>query len=468
MKKEKPEILIIEDSASIAMVYQTWLDKHGLESDLVETGSLGLEKLRTGDYKLALLDIDLPEITGLQILETARQENISTTIIVITASGSINTAVDAMRTGAYDFLVKPTAEERLVTTVKNSLERDTLQTTIKAIRKRVSKKPAPGFIGSSLPMLAVYRAIESISQSKASVFITGESGTGKEVCAQAIHNASPRNDGPFVPLNCAAIPKDLMESEIFGHVSGAFTGATSDRAGAALSANGGTLFLDEICEMDLNLQAKLLRFLQTEQIQKVGSDRLVDVDIRIIAASNRDPMLEVEGGRFREDLYYRLHVLPIDLPPLRGRELDSVEIALHFLKIMSEEEGKSFTGFSEDAETALLTHTWPGNIRELQNTIRKAVIMNDAELMDAEMLALKASKFKMRSIKPSSASLCAKPEALLQINLGQELWEIERDVIEASIRYCRNSIPKASDMLGVSPSTIYRKKEAWIKQEQER
>ena len=316
-------------------------------------------------------------------------------------------------------------------------------------------------------MIAVYRAIESIAQSKASVFITGESGTGKEVCAEAIHKASPRSDGPFVPLNCAAIPKDLMESEIFGHVSGAFTGATSDRAGAAISANGGTLFLDEICEMDINLQAKLLRFLQTEQTQKVGSDRLTKVDVRIVAATNRDPLLEVQEGRFREDLYYRLHVLPIHLPPLRERESDPLEIALHFLKTMTEEENKSFTGFSEDGESALLMHTWPGNIRELQNTIRKSVILNDSELMTAEMLALNSSSMRPMHSGGRSHSSSTNKGAMLEVNLEQEFWEIERDIIESAIRYCRNSIPKASEMLGLSPSTIYRKKETWANSDDE-
>jgi len=329
-----------------------------------------------------------------------------------------------MRMGAYDFLIKPAAEERLVTTVRNALEREVIQSTVKEIKKRSSKKSKHGFTGSSLPMIAVYRMIDSIAQSKASVFITGESGTGKEVCAQSIHDASPRKSSAFVPLNCAAIPKDLIESEIFGHKAGAFTGATSDRTGAAITADGGTLFLDEICEMDLNLQSKLLRFLQTGIVQKVGSDKQTRVDVRILCATNRDPMVEVAEGRFREDLYYRLHVLPLQLPALREREGDAVEIAKVFLSEMTEEEGKSFIGFTEEAENALLSYSWPGNIRELQNTIRKVVILNDAEYVTADA-------------------------------------DIERQIIEAAIQNCNNSIPKASEMLKLSPSTIYRKKEGW-------
>ncbi|MEM7289437.1 MAG: sigma-54 dependent transcriptional regulator [Pseudomonadota bacterium] len=464
MANQKPCVLIVEDTGSIAAVFSTWLGKHGFDSEIAETGIAGLEKLRSGKFALALLDLDLPEMSGMDVLKSIRQEGVSIPIVVVTASGSIGTVIDAMRNGAYDYLVKPTAEERLVTTVKNALERSSLQQTITTIKKKSSRAPKHGFVGSSMPMIAVYRAIDSIAQSKAGVFITGESGTGKEVCAEAVHRASPRSDGPFVPINCAAIPKELMESEIFGHLPGAFTGATSERAGAALSANGGTLFLDEICEMELGLQAKLLRFLQTEQVRKLGSDKVVNVDVRIVAATNRDPMLEVQEGRFREDLFYRLHVLPVHLPPLREREADPVEIATHFLKQMSEEEGKSFTGFSEDAEDALLRHSWPGNIRELQNTIRKSVILNDAELITSEMLALDPAFYSNLHAAPPLVPDLKNGSTVLGINLEQEFWEIERDVIEAAIKHCGNSIPKASEMLGLSPSTIYRKREAWMKE----
>jgi DNA-binding NtrC family response regulator len=309
-------------------------------------------------------------------------------------------------------------------------------------------------------MIAVYRMIDSIAQSKASVFITGESGTGKEVCAQSIHDASPRKSSAFVPLNVAAIPKDLIESEIFGHKAGAFTGATSDRTGAAITADGGTLFLDEICEMDLNLQSKLLRFLQTGIVQKVGSDKQTRVDVRILCATNRDPMVEVAEGRFREDLYYRLHVLPLQLPALREREGDAVEIAKVFLSEMSEEEGKSFVGFTEEAENALLTYSWPGNIRELQNTIRKVVILNDAEYVTHDMLGIDTSSLP-RNLGNNANADFGENGIPLSVNLNQDFAEIERHVIEAAIQHCNNSIPKASEMLKLSPSTIYRKKEGW-------
>ena len=259
--------------------------------------------------------------------------------IVITANGSINRAVQAMRAGAFDFLVKPFDEARLLCAVENALA------SAPDRRGRGAGDPAPagfqGFIGGSAAMQDIYRMVRSIGRSTATVFITGESGTGKEVCARAIHAMSTRAAKPFVPLNCAAIPRDLLESEVFGHLKGAFTGALSDKPGAAAVADGGTLFLDEICEMDLSLQTKLLRFLQTSTIQPVGAARPIPVDVRIVCATNRDPAEEVRQGRFREDLYYRLHVVPIHMPPLRARPDDIMDIAQASLVEFAAEEGKA-------------------------------------------------------------------------------------------------------------------------------
>ena len=247
-------VLLAEDNGSIAIVYDSWLKKAGFDVEVVETGSEALEKIRGGGFRVVLLGLQLPDMDGLAVLDAISSDNLGVTVVVVTASGSILTAVDAMRRGAYDFVVKPAAEERLVTTTRNAMEREVLQKTVSEIRSNYAGKDGThGFIDSSLPMIAVYKTIDAVSQSSASVFITGESGTDKGVCATAIHSV-------FVALNCAALPKDLIESEIFGHVKGAFTGATSDRDGAALVADGGTLFLDEICEMDINPQAKLLRF----------------------------------------------------------------------------------------------------------------------------------------------------------------------------------------------------------------
>ncbi len=461
MSRNADKVLLIEDTISIAMVFKTWLGKRAIQADIAQTGGEGLEKLRTGEYRAVLLDLQLPDMNGLDVLRKLTEEGIDVTAVVVTASGSIGTAVQAMRLGAYDFIVKPASEERLVTTVRNALERMVMRRTIKEVSTGLASQSNHGFIGTSLPMIAVYKTIEAVSRSNAAVFVLGESGTGKEVCASAIHMASPRRAGRFVALNCAAIPKDLIESEIFGHVKGAFTGATGDREGAAHAADGGTLFLDEICEMDISLQSKLLRFLQTGTVQKVGSDKTTKVDVRIVCATNRDPMEEVRQGRFREDLYYRLYVIPIEMPALRERDGDALLIAKHLLGQMSAEENKEFEGFTPDAEGMILAYAWPGNVRELQNVIRKAVILNDGPFIDGTMLAIGGNLHAVAR-KGAMAGGNGKADSnLISVDLNLPFHVIERQIIEEAIRRSGDSVPKASQTLELSPSTIYRKREGW-------
>jgi DNA-binding NtrC family response regulator len=312
--------------------------------------------------------------------------------------------------------------------------------------------------------------VRSIGRSTATVFITGESGTGKEVCARAIHAVSTRAAKPFVPLNCAAIPRDLLESEVFGHLKGAFTGALSDKPGAAAVADGGTLFLDEICEMDLSLQTKLLRFLQTSSIQPVGAARPIPVDVRIVCATNRDPAEEVRAGRFREDLYYRLHVVPIHMPPLRARAEDIVDIAQASLVEFAAEEGKSFTGFEPEAVEILKSRAWPGNVRQLLNVIRNIVVLHDGPTVAAHMLpaeivlgAPAAAAGERVALLPVPPPAAAHPNIRppVQLLIGTPLAEVERELIEATIAHCDGSIPRAAKILEVSPSTLYRKLESW-------
>ncbi|MEM9635749.1 MAG: sigma-54 dependent transcriptional regulator [Pseudomonadota bacterium] len=482
MPKTKQKVLLVEDAFSLAVVYKDWLEKSGFECQHVDTGKAALTALDEGKFQAMVLDLNLPDANGIDILNHIAEQKIPITVVVVTGSGSIKTAVDAMRAGAYDFIVKPVAEERIVTTVRNACEREQLHEAIAEIRNDFADGSFHGFIGKSPVMLGVFRMIENVARSKATAFITGESGTGKEVCAEAIHKSGPRAGKPFVPLNCAAIPRDLIESEIFGHVKGAFTGATGDREGAAFAANGGTLFLDEICEMDIDLQTKLLRFLQTGTVQRVGSDALKPVDVRVICATNKDPHQEVEQGRFRVDLYYRLHVLPIHLPPLRERDADVLEIAQVFLETFAQEEGKQFKEFSVDAEDKLLAHDWPGNVRELQNVIRNAVVLNDGQVLDHDMIRLGGPA---RSSQPLKASTDAQPVELaagaaslaseastadslernkmVRVMLGRPFAELERDVVMATFDYCGGSVPKASKVLKMSPSTLYRKREEWTR-----
>jgi two-component system repressor protein LuxO len=361
-----------------------------------------------------------------------------------------------MRAGAADFLLKPFPAERLTVTVANAVERALLRREVQALSAAQGRAAFCGFIGASAPMQAVYRILETAAPSRATVFITGESGTGKELAAEAVHRLSPRRDRPFVAINCAALPKDLIESEIFGHVRGAFTGAVADRIGAAQAADGGTLFLDELGEMELGLQAKLLRFVQTGSFQPVGAAAARRTDVRFVCATNRDPLAEVREGRFREDLYYRLHVVPVPLPPLRERGEDVLAIARHFLARFAEEEGKGFVRFAPDAEAALRAHRWPGNVRELENAVRTAVVLHEGEAVTAAMLPL-----ALQAPPPPAARApqpAAAPDPARRI---RPLSVVEREAIEEAVALCGGNIPKAAAFLGISPSTLYRKRAAW-------
>jgi two-component system repressor protein LuxO len=454
-------VLLVEDTRALAELYRSYLRDAPWSLTHATTAAEARAALAQGGVDAVLLDLRLPDADGLDLLREIRGRDRAPPVIVITANGSVATAVAAMQAGAADFLVKPFQQERLLVTVGNALERARLAREVAALRDAAERSAYGGFIGAAPAMQAVYRIIDNAAASKATVFITGESGTGKELAAEAVHRMSPRREGPFVAINCAAIPRELIESEVFGHVRGAFTGAVADRAGAAAQASGGTLFLDEICEMDLSLQGKLLRFIQTGAFQRVGATRLEQVDVRFVCATNRDPMAEVKAGRFREDLYYRLHVVPIALPPLRERGEDIVMLAERFLARFAAEEGKRFTAIGADARAALLAHPWPGNVRELENAIRTAVVLNDAETLEAPMLPA-----QLRAARAGPARLVAQSDtqATPHPRAGiRTLAEIEREAIEAAIVAFGGNVAQAAAALGVSPSTLYRKRMGWEK-----
>ena len=372
----KADILLIEDDPAQIRAYQGHMADTSYRMEVVDTGAKAQAVLANATPDAILLDLNLPDMDGLDILRGLSEQGRAGEVIVITTRSSVANAVEAMRLGAFDYVVKPFDAERLRVTLRNALDRRALSHRVAAYRE-LEREAYCDFIGSSLPMQAVYRTIDAAAGSKATVFVTGESGTGKELCAQAIHAKSARAGAPFIALNCGAIPHDLMESEIFGHVKGAFTGAVAERAGAARRADGGTLFLDEVCEMEPALQTKLLRFLQTGTFQKVGGSGEERVDVRIVCATNRDPLAEVAAGRFREDLFYRLHVIPIHMPPLRDRPDDVPVLARHFLGRFAGQEGKAFTTLSPDAEALLRGHAWPGNVRQLENLIHTVVVLHD-------------------------------------------------------------------------------------------
>ncbi len=537
MSEDAPgRVLIVEDQQAQAELARLFIGGLGYEARIASSAAqahdIALEWRPDG----ILLDIELPDYNGLELLSRLRAAGVDAVVVVVTASASMELAKQAIRAGAEDYVVKPYNRDRLGVTLRNALEKRTLsrtrralesalddtQTRLEAAKAQLGKTSYAGFVGASPKMRAVYDTLQGVAASKASVFITGESGTGKELAAEALHKMSPRTNRTFVPLNCGAIPRDLLESEVFGHIKGAFTGATTDRVGAAKLADGGTLFLDEIGEMPLEMQVKLLRFVQTGTFSPVGSSKLEKVDVRFVCATNRDPLLEVEAGRFREDLYYRLYVVPLELPPLRDRSEDVLLLARHFLAQFAREERKGFTGFSAEAEMMLLAYPWPGNVRQLQNVVRNIVVLNAGPVVEAGMIpapvnrggavppprpALVAAPVVAPVVPPVAAPIvippapvaeepvapplpvepvapvlvapapvvfapapaapaAPAPAATLRVDPEQEilpLAEMERRMVLAALARTGNDIPRAASLLEVNPSTIYRKMLQWRK-----
>ncbi|MFI3274372.1 sigma-54-dependent transcriptional regulator [Vibrio sp.] len=494
----RPKVLLVEDSTSLAVLYKQYVKDEPYDIFHVETGAEAKTFIERHSPQLVILDLKLPDMPGEEVLDWISENDIPTAVIIATAHGSVNIAVDLIQRGAEDFLEKPIQADRLKTSVSLHLRRAKLENLVDNIQSKFDRDRFHNFIGSCLPMQAVYKIIDSVAPTTASVFINGESGTGKEVCAEAIHQESQRGDKPFVAINCGAIPRDLMESEIFGHVKGAFTGATTDRKGAAMQAHGGTLFLDELCEMELEMQKKLLRFLQTGTFTPLGGNREIKVDVRIICATNRDPLVEVEEGRFREDLYYRVHVVPIEMPPLRERGSDIVTLSNHFLKLYAKQDKKKFKSIDKETQALLKRYTWPGNVRQLQNIIRNIVVLNNETSVTKEMLPPPINKAEstkpksvtpIRNVAPVAVNAPAPvaetklppitPEELEQTPAPQvqsepmtpaftttegairPMWQIEREAIQHAINHCDGNVLNAAVLLELSPSTVYRKKQAW-------
>lgn len=503
----RPRVLLVEDSTSLAILYKQYVKDEPYDIFHVETGRDAIQFIERSKPQLIILDLKLPDMSGEDVLDWINQNDIPTSVIVATAHGSVDLAVNLIQKGAEDFLEKPINADRLKTSVALHLKRAKLEDLVENIQSTFDRHNYHGFIGSSLPMQAVYKTIDAVAPTSASVFIVGESGTGKEVCAEAVHRQSDRRDKPFIAINCGAIPRDLMESEIFGHVKGAFTGATTDRKGAATLAHGGTLFLDELCEMELEMQKKLLRFLQTGTYTPLGGTKEMKVDVRIICATNRDPLTEVEEGRFREDLYYRVHVVPIDMPPLRERGSDIVTLAKHFLTTYAKEDKKKFSNIDTEAQHVIKHYEWPGNVRQLQNIIRNIVVLNNDEKVTVAHLPaqLTQKKTQARTVTPvhvESSSPSSNlnghnapamqtqpiepvqpaqevPAQQTQPTVGVEtpshslspyfnadgsirpMWQVEREAIQNAIAYCDGNVLNAAVMLELSPSTVYRKKQAW-------
>jgi two-component system, repressor protein LuxO len=463
-------ILIVEDDHAAASAFALQAEHAGYLALHASTIAEAVELLREMRQNIAavILDLGLPDRDGLDLFRNDPLLGEEIPVIVVTADGSINRAIEAMRLGAFDFLIKPVATARLLNTIKSALQSRQNQRPLPVKSEPVDKSGYMGFVGTSEPMRQLYRQIARVAPSRASVLISGESGTGKELCAEALHKASLRASHPMVAINCGAIPEKLLESHLFGHVKGSFTGAIADQVGAAQMAHRGTLFLDEICELELHLQVKLLRFIQTGCVQRVGSPKAQEVDVRIICATNRDPAEEVKAGRMREDLYYRLAVIPIETPPLRVRGNDIALLADCFLQRFAKEEARKFEPLSSERCDELMAYDWPGNVRELQNVMRRAAVIEDGPRLDRPLIAtsIAAGRWKKDVVNklPFNAWGSSSEASTNSGDGGSHLTleEIERTAIDRAIAWANGSLPIAARNLGISPSTLYRKRERWV------
>ena len=369
------KILIIEDEEPIRRVLVRILSDEDSSFEIQEAsdGKKGIDLIKKEPFDLVLCDIKMPKIDGIELLQMTRKTNSSLPFIMLTGHGNIETAVESMKLGAYDFISKPPDLNRLINSVRNALEKKELVTENKLLRQKVAKKYE--IIGKSKPIMEIHSMVDKVAQTEARVLITGESGTGKELVAHNIHERSGRNKSPFIEVNCAAIPSELIESELFGHLKGSFTSAVKDRQGKFEAANNGTLFLDEIGDMSLAAQAKVLRALEENKIQRVGSQKDIPVDVRVVAATNKDLKKEIENGNFREDLYHRLAVILIEVPELSKRKSDIPILISHFSKLISKEQGIETKVFNNDSLKLLEEYNWSGNVRELRNVIERLIIL---------------------------------------------------------------------------------------------
>jgi two-component system, repressor protein LuxO len=453
-------LLLIERASDAARQTRSAIASHwGNAAELVvaEDGRGASAMLRSAAFDIILADTGSMQGLG-ETLEDrfVRLAHLAggALIIALSDGGSVSGAVAAMRAGAHDYLAKPVGGTALAARLEELGRRHGKARAIRCETVVKTCADFEGFVGQSPQMQSVYDQIQRIAPSNAPVFITGESGTGKEVSAEALHRRSPRASGPFIAVNAGAIPRELMESEVFGAIRGAYTGATEDRKGAVEMADGGTLFLDEIGEMDLSLQSKLLRFLQTGTITRVGESVARTVDVRVICATNRNPMQLVSEKLFREDLFYRLHVLPIHLPPLRQRPSDILSLAQNFLARFAAEERKQFDGFDAEVADLFVAREWPGNVRQLQNLVRRIVVMFDGGVVTAAM----ANAADIESRGPLGG---AAAPAMISDPRILPMWQQEQRIIEDALSAFGGNIARAAAALEISPSTIYRKKLSW-------
>ena len=443
-------ILVVDDDAAMCEFLKEELEREGFAVEVANGGRAGLERVKRGGVDLLVSDVRMPDLDGLDLLREVRSFEPSLYVIVITGFGSIDTAIRAVKLGAYDFLVKPFEMERLLPTIDKALAERALRSEVVRLREEVSRRDRlDNLIGRSPAMQEVFNLIRRVAGSQASVLITGDSGTGKELVARAIHAHGPRKARPFVAMNCSAIPETLLESELFGYARGAHSTARLDRQGLLVEADGGTLFLDEIAEMPLPLQPKLLRVLQDGEVRPLGTNKVERVDVRVIAATNRDLAAHLREGHLREDLYYRLNVVQIHLPPLRARSEDVLPLAEHFLARSAARAGKPLRGFSESAKKIMLAYTFPGNVRELENMVERAVALAEGEQIGPD------------DLPPAMRERKSQDRLATAVAQGLTLDQLEREYIERVLESEGGNKTRAALRLGLDRKTLYRKLEEY-------
>ena len=457
-------VLVVDDEENLRHMLTVLLSREGYVVRAVPDGEAALKELEARAYDVVLADIRMPKMGGLELLEELKARAIPATVIMMSAYGTMETAIEAMKRGAYDYVSKPFKPDEIVLVLRKAEERERLYRENQLLRQAlarsggVSEESLPGMIGHSAAMREVYRTVRKIAPFKTTVLLTGESGTGKELVARALHVLSPRSQAPFVAINCGAIPETLLESELFGHRKGAFTDAVRDHKGLFEEAHGGTLFLDEVGELPLGLQVKLLRALQQEEIRPLGDTRDIRVDVRVVAATGRDLAAEVQMGRFREDLYYRLSVVPIRLPPLRDRKEDIPELVSYFIARQSAKMGRNspmVDGVTAEAMKVLLEYGWPGNVRELENTIEHALVLCEGNLLDVDVLP---SRVREHRDKVETSLLDG------ELSIKRATRVLEAELIRKALKKTGGNRTKAAEVLEISHrALLYKIKEYGIK-----
>jgi DNA-binding NtrC family response regulator len=445
---QKPSVLVVDDESGILDTLRILLRNEGFEVTTAQGGKAGLEQIRAGVHDLILSDVRMPQVTGLDILNAAREQDPMTPVILMTAQASLQSAIQAVNSGAFYYIQKPFSNDELVAILRRACEFRQVRVENKQLKQEIRRRDKTAVtrpIGKSKRFLELLKLAEHVSPTESTVLIQGESGTGKEVVARYIHNLSNRADGPFLSINCGALPENLLESELFGHVKGSFTGAVRDKQGLFAAARGGSFFLDEVGEMPPSLQVKLLRVLQEREAIPVGATEAIPVDVRIIAATNRDLEEEIRRGNFRSDLFYRLNVIALNLPTLRERRDDLLLLLEAFLQTMAQETGTEPKALSSEALDAVMVYEWPGNVRELENALEHAVVLSRGNLIEAGALPERITR---RRKEPLVAERSYRNPTLEVIERAYIMWVLQAE---------GGNKTRAAEVLGIDPSTLYRK-----------